>query len=303
MVGRWTPSLMRLGRLPDDPTGARDGAGRGMADREASHAASAGPSIATRAASTPCRSSPCRNQSVTLAVPVEWQGVVGASRRRRAPARSALRRMVTAPTQPGPRCGPTDGPDGHRLDPRRGQGRDRSLELRRGTPRRRPGWCAGPSPAPAAARVSSSSARSRAFARVRTRSAFSTRPSIDRDDRLDREHRAHRRAGAADPAAALEVLERVERDVQVDVRLALLEHRARSPRRTRPRAASSAPIWASIPYAHRRRPGVDDVDLPVRQHAARRSRADLSVPDRSPETVDADDARPRRASKAASKAA
>ena len=58
---------------------------------------------------------------------------------------------------------------------------------------------------------------------------------LDGDDRLDVEHRADRGAGAADPAAALEVLERVEGEEDPQVRPCDARGRGRSPRPRRPR--------------------------------------------------------------------
>ena len=99
---------------------------------------------------------------------------------------------------------------------------------------------------------------------------------LDLDDRLDRQQRPDGRLGAADPAALLEVLERLEGQVDDDVRRARSGSR-RSPRPAGPSAAISTPIRAQDPLGHRRAVRVDDVDLAVGQHVPR----DLGALDRA----------------------
>ena len=213
------------------PRGAtRDAAVAGRLD--VGCAASRSSSIATGSrADARCRSSPCRNRSVTSCVPCRDVGTgcaAGATRRGRAgvsagrgpPRRRSPGRGAARPTAPTSAIGTVAG-----SRPGRAPG------PRRGTPRR---------PALTVCRIASRSiGRARdqldaALARLRrgsaTRSAVSTTPSLDRDDRLDREERPDRRLGAADPAALLEVLERLEGDVHPHV----AGPRPRGPRRSRP---------------------------------------------------------------------
>ena len=182
-------------------------------------------------------------------------GGAGLAPQQRPPRRRSRGRGAARPTARRPRS-------------RRAPGRCR----RAGAPAPRPGRRRGRAPGvwrkairSTGLAVRSSTTRSRAFARVRTLSAVSTTPSIDRDDRLDREDRGDRGPGRRDAAALAQVLDRVEGHVEVDVRDPRpdpgrdLGGRDARPRPARPpaRARSPTPIEAEF--------GVHDVDLPLGQ--------------------------------------
>ena len=110
---------------------------------------------------------------------------------------------------------------------------------------------------------------------------------LDPDDRLDRQERADGRLGAADPAALLEVLEGLERDVHPHVRRPRLE--GLGDLRGRPAVGGQLDAHpGQDPLGHRRAERVDDVDLAVGQHVPR----DLGALDRARQRardVDRDD--------------
>ena len=107
---------------------------------------------------------------------------------------------------------------------------------------------------------------------------------LDRDDRLDREERADRRLGAADPAAPLQVLERVERDEERDVAPARPRGRAAISAAGRPPPPCSTASSARSPSPIEAPLRVDDVDLAVRAACPAAISALLIVPDSVPAT-------------------
>ena len=87
-------------------------------------------------------------------------------------------------------------------------------ELARGTPRRRRRPCAGSTAARSAARLMQLDEPLARLAAGADAVGGLDHAVLDRDDRLDREQRPDGRLGAADPAALLEVLERLEGHVR-----------------------------------------------------------------------------------------
>ena len=194
---------------------------------------------------------------------------------------------ATAPTQPGPRCGPTDGPIMS------------TVTFEGSMPPGILGRSAGDEPVHVGAgRVQDRDTIHRADGQQLDEllaglavgaNAFGRLHAaiLDLDDRLDGEQRADRGLGAADPAAALEVLERVEAEVDLQIGTATFEGgRDLARRRTAVRHLDTD--LGEHALAHRRRRRVDDVDLAVLEHGP----ADLGGLDRAgqrPRDVDGDD--------------
>ena len=167
-----------------------------------------------------------------------------------------------------------------RARPDRGPPRRRSPARGAARPTRRRGWIetsAGSRPPGARARTSSRNASTSGGHRVEDRRAarsaaaqmssmtrsraFAAGPDaigrldhavLDRDDRLDREQRPDGRLGAADPAALLEVLERLEGHVHAHVAAPASRGSRRSRPRTGPRRPSRRPSGRGSPRPSRR---------------------------------------------------
>ena len=124
---------------------------------------------------------------------------------------------TAAPTAPGPRCGPTDGPTSS-TDTRLGSippGAWASSSVRKASTSGLTVWSTDRR---SIGSVDDELDRTRARLRPGPHAIHGVDHAVlDRDDRLDPEQRADRRLRPADPAALLEVLERVEADRDEDV--------------------------------------------------------------------------------------
>ena len=202
-----------VGRRPDDPTGARSRPADGMAGGRG-----APPLVTPSIAADGRRHGPL----VTLPQPIRHPSSLscgrgraarlarsvrgGRSPRRRSPGPGAARRTGrSASSGPATRRGPTAPGTG------------------RGTPRRRRWCCAGSRPLERLRGQQLQDALARLLRATGPGRRSRRSPSITVMIGLIESIVPDRRPRAADPAAALEVLERVEGDVQVDVGLALLE--------------------------------------------------------------------------------